>query len=101
MKDICYICGELFADINCSLVVCVHQTIVELIKAADSLVRALVAPEQSASEPSKAALDAFGVVNQQLVASVYDLLIYKLKDQHVNAPAGEIVRLSMGQTPQL
>lgn len=88
MKDICFVCGELFADLNCSIVVCVHKTCVELIKAGDALVKALLAPKQRASEPSKAALDAFAVVNSQFITAIYDLLIYKLKDQDADAPAG-------------
>lgn len=88
MTDICFICGDLFADINCSIVVCVHKACLELIKAADCLVRALLGPKQRTAQPSKASLDAFAVVNLQLTPGIYNLHIYKLKCGEADAPAG-------------
>lgn len=91
MTDICYVCGDLFADINCSIVVCVHKACLELMKAADCLVRALLVPKQRAAEPSKAALAAFAVVNLRLTPSIYDLHICKLKGGEADAPAGALL----------
>lgn len=88
MKDVCFTCGSLFSDINCSIVVLVHKTCVELLQAGKSLVKALLAPKQRASEPSKVTLEAFAVLNARFITGIYELLIYKLKGPDADAPAG-------------
>jgi hypothetical protein len=90
MADICWCCESLFRDISCSIVVPVHKTCADLLKAGQALAKALLAAKKRASQPTRATLDAFEVMNVQFITKVYELHVYQLRDANAGVPEGSL-----------